>query len=96
MSEGELSYLDTAQILGRLGVNVVEISDEQAYAGVVRWAGEGRYTDALVDIWRAVREGRLATVSDGVKRILDRKAIPFNRWAEENANAFQSWLAWPP
>jgi len=70
-------------------VSFEEISDQQAYAGVVRWAGKGPYADALVDIWRAVREGRLATVSDGVMQVLGRKAIPFARWAEENANAFQ-------
>ena len=53
------------------------------------WAGKGPYADALVHIWRAVREGRLATVSDGVKQVAGRKPIPFNRWAEENADAFQ-------
>jgi uncharacterized protein YbjT (DUF2867 family) len=40
-------------------------------------------------IWRAVREGRLAIVSDGVKRLIGREPIPFTRWAEENAAAFQ-------
>ena len=47
------------------------------------------YADALVDIWRAVREGRLATVSDGVKQVIGRRPISFDRWAEENADAFQ-------
>ena len=63
--------------------------DKQAYADVVGWAGKGPYADALVDIWRAIREGRLATVSDGVKQVTGRKPIPFPRWAEENADAFQ-------
>jgi uncharacterized protein YbjT (DUF2867 family) len=87
-----LSYGEMAATIGSaIGKHVrfEEISDAQAYAGVVRWAGEGPYADALVDIWRAVREGRLATVSDGVPQILGRKAISFARWAEENANAFQ-------
>jgi hypothetical protein len=66
-----------------------EISDKQAYAGVVRWAGKSPYADALMDIWRAVREGRLATVSDGVNQVIGRRPIPFDRWAEENADAFQ-------
>ena len=56
---------------------------------MVGWAGRDPYADALVDIWRAVREGRLATVSDGVKQVIGRDPIPFNRWAEENADAFQ-------
>ena len=87
LSYGEMA----ATIGGAIGkrIRFEEISDQQAYAGVVRWAGKGPYADALVDIWRAVREGRLATVSDGVKQVLERKAIPFDRWAEENANAFQ-------
>jgi uncharacterized protein YbjT (DUF2867 family) len=86
-----LSYGEMAATLGgaiRKRIRFEEISDQQAYAGLVRWAGKGPYADALVDIWRAVREGRLATVSDGVKQVLERKAIPFDRWAEENADAF--------
>jgi uncharacterized protein YbjT (DUF2867 family) len=87
-----LSYGEMAATIGGATgkrVRFEEISDQQAYAGVVRWAGKGPYADALVDIWRAVREGRLATVSNGVEQILARKAIPFDRWAEENASAFQ-------
>ena len=87
-----LSYGEMAAAIGSVigkRVRFEEISDEQAYAGVVRWAGKGPYADALVDIWRAVREGRLATVSNGVQRVLGRAAIPFERWAEANANAFQ-------
>lgn len=87
-----LSYGEMAAIIGRaIGkrVRFEEISDRQAYLGVVRWAGKGPYADAIVDIWRAVREGRLATVSDGVQRVLGRPAIAFDRWAEENASALQ-------
>ena len=87
LSYGEMAATVGAAIGKR--IRFEEISDQQAYVGVVRWAGKGPYADALVDIWRAVREGRLATVSDGVKQVLERKAIPFERWAEENANAFQ-------
>jgi uncharacterized protein YbjT (DUF2867 family) len=87
-----LSYGQMAAAIGsaiRKRVRFEEISDQRAYAGVVRWAGKGPYADALVDIWRAVREGRLAAVSNGVKRVLEREAIPFGRWAQANANAFQ-------
>lgn len=65
------------------------VSDQRAYAGVVRWAGKGPYADALVDIWRAVREGRLATVSNGVPRVLGREARGFEQWVAENAEAFR-------
>lgn len=87
-----LSYGEMAAIIGRaIGkrVRFEEITDRQAHAGVVRWAGAGPYADAIVDIWRAVREGRLATVSDGVQQVLGRAPIAFDRWAEENADAFQ-------
>jgi uncharacterized protein YbjT (DUF2867 family) len=87
-----LSYGEMAATIGvAIGkqVRFQEISDNQAYSGVVAWAGKGRYADALVDIWRAVREGRLDTVSDGVKQVIGRRPISFDRWAEENADAFQ-------
>jgi len=87
LSYGEMAAAIGSAIGKRVGFE--EISDQQAYAGVVRWAGKGAYADALVDIWRAVREGRLATVSNGVERVLGRKPIPFESWAEANANAFQ-------
>ena len=87
LSYGEMA----ATIGGAIGrrVHFEELSDEQAFAAVVGWAGKGPYADALVDIWRAVREGRLATVSDGVKQVTAREPIPFKRWAEDNADAFQ-------
>ena len=84
-----LCYGEMAATIGRaIGkpVRFEEISDEQAYAGAVEWAGKGPYVDALVDIWRAVREGRLDTVTDGVKQVIGRKPIPFDRWAAENAD----------
>ena len=87
-----LSYGEMAATIGcAIGkrVRFEELSDKQAYAGVLGWAGKGPYADALVDIWRAIRERRLATVSDGVKQVIEREPMPFHRWAEENADAFQ-------
>jgi hypothetical protein len=48
-----------------------------------------RHRITLVDIWRAVREGRLATVSEGEQQVLGRKTVSFERWAQENVAAFQ-------
>lgn len=87
-----LSYGEMAATIGRtIGkpVGFEEISDRQAYIGAVEWAGKGPYVDALVGIWRAVREGRLDTVTDGVKRVTGREPIPFDQWAAENAASFQ-------
>ena len=44
---------------------------------------------AHVSIWRAIREGRLAAVTDGVLRVLGRAPHPFTRWVEENLAAFR-------
>ena len=87
-----LSYREMAVAIGRaIGkpVRFEEITDGQAYARTVEWAGRGAYADALVDIWRAVRESRLDTVTDGVKQTTGREPIPFAHWAVENASSFQ-------
>ena len=44
--------------------------------------------EARLSIFRAIREGRLAKVTDHVERALGRKPIAFNQWAQENAAAF--------
>ena len=87
-----LSYGEMGEVIGRAvgkSVRFEEITDDEAYARAVKWAGEGAYVDALVDIWRAVREGRLDTVTDGVMQISGREPISFDRWAVENAASFQ-------
>jgi uncharacterized protein YbjT (DUF2867 family) len=60
------------------------ISDEDARPNFDR-----AYADALVDIWRAIREGRLATVTDGIQKVLGRRPVTFDQWAEDNAGAFR-------
>ena len=87
-----LSYGEMATAIGKaIGkpVGFEEITDQQAYARAVQWAGKGPYLDALIDIWRAVRESRLETVTDGVKRVTGREPLPFAQWAAENATSFQ-------
>lgn len=82
-----LTYREMASRIGAaIGktIRFEDVSDEEARPDVDR-----AYADALVDIWRAVREGRLATVTDGVQRVLGRKPVTFDRWAEENAAAFR-------
>jgi hypothetical protein len=70
-------------------VGFEEISDGEARARTVEWAGEGPYVDALIDIWRAVREGRLGTMTDGVRRVIGREPLSFDQWAAENVASFQ-------
>lgn len=81
-----LTYGEMASQIGKaIGktIRFEEISDDEARPDV-----DDAYADALVDIWRAVREGRLATVTDGVSRVLGREPVTFRQWVSENAEAF--------
>jgi hypothetical protein len=87
LSTLDVTYGEMASRIGAAIGNTIRfepISDEDARPNVER-----AYADALVDIWRAVREGRLATVTGGVQRILGRSPLTFDQWAEENAAAFR-------
>jgi hypothetical protein len=70
-------------------VRFESISDTQARKMALGWADSRDYAEALVDIWRAIREDRLATVTDEVERVLGRKPIAFEQWARENSAAFR-------
>jgi len=81
-----LAYAEMASQIGEaIGktIRFEEISEDEARPDV-----DDAYADALVDIWRAVREGRLATVTDGVSRVLGREPVTFGQWVSENAEAF--------
>jgi hypothetical protein len=43
-----------------------------------------------VALWRAIRERRLANVTDNDERILGRKPIALDQWLIENAAVFRS------
>lgn len=64
------------------------ISDEEAGERYSRISGSKEETEAHVELWRAIREGRLATVTNNVERILGRRPIALNQWLVENAGAF--------
>lgn len=86
-----LSYRAMVAIIGdALGATIryEPISDAAARKVAMGWAEGPEYAEAVVDIWRAVREGRTAVTTDGVRRVLGRAAKPFRRWVEENRSAF--------
>jgi uncharacterized protein YbjT (DUF2867 family) len=64
------------------------LSDEEARQRYSRVSGSTEETEAHVALWRAIREGRPATVTDVVERVLGRKPIPLRQWLRENAGAF--------
>ena len=87
--------LTFAEVTTRIGAAINKplrfepISDEQARQRYSRISGSVEETEAHVALWRAIREGRLATVNDNVQRVLGRKAIALDQWLNENAAAFQ-------
>ncbi|RUL68681.1 NAD(P)H-binding protein [Dyella choica] len=85
-----LSYREMATAIGEAigkSVRYEALSDAEAMAGALTWADRA-YAEALVDIWRTVREGRLATVSDGVQQLLGRTPKSFGDWISENVRYF--------
>ena len=81
----------TARIGAAIGrpLTFQPISDEEARQRYSRISGSAEETEAHVALWRAIREGRLATVNDNVERILGRKPIGLNQWLTENSEAFR-------
>jgi uncharacterized protein YbjT (DUF2867 family) len=64
------------------------ISDEEARERYAKVSGSEEETEAHVSLWRAIREGRLAKVTDTVEHVLGRKPIALDEWIRENAGAF--------
>ena len=87
--------LSFAEVTARIGAAIGRpltfqpISDDEARQRYAPISGSGEETEAHVSLWRAIREGRLATVNDNVERILGRKPIGFEQWLKENVAAFQ-------
>lgn len=66
-----------------------QISDEEAGKRYSKVSGSPAETAAHVALWKAIREGRLAGVTDFVERILGRKPMTLEQWAVENTAAFR-------
>ena len=87
--------LSFAEMTARIGAAIGRpltfqpMSDDEARQRYAPISGSGEETEAHVSLWRAIREGRLATVNDNVERILGRKPIGFEQWLKENVAAFQ-------
>ena len=65
------------------------IPDEEAGERYSKFSGSPEETKAHVALWQAIREGRLASVTDCVERVLRRQPIALEQWAVENAAAFR-------
>jgi len=86
-----LSYAGMTAKIGaatRRHLRFQPISEEEARHQQIKWGAPAPMVEARLSIFRAIREGRLAAVTDGVERILGRTAITFDQWAKENSGAF--------
>lgn len=76
-----------AKAIGR-SLKYEAISDEEARMRYSKISGSPEETDAHVALWKAIREGRLAAVTQNVERIIGRQPISLKQWATENAKSF--------
>lgn len=86
-----LSYAEmTAKISAEIGkpIQFQAISDEDARQQQIAWGAPEPLVEARLSIFRAIRNGHLATVTDTVKRVLGRKPITFDQWVQENIAVF--------
>lgn len=87
--------LSFAEVTAKIGAAIGKplafqsISDEEARERYSRVSGSTEETEAHVALWGAIREGRLATVNNNVKRILGHEPITLDQWLVENAGAFR-------
>jgi uncharacterized protein YbjT (DUF2867 family) len=86
-----LSYGEMAARIGAaIGktIRFQAISEDEVHQSMLKSGDSQAVIDAHLSIYRSIREQRLAGVTDGVQRVLGRKPITFDEWAEQNAAAF--------
>jgi (4-alkanoyl-5-oxo-2,5-dihydrofuran-3-yl)methyl phosphate reductase len=86
LSFGEMTE-KVAAAIGR-PLRFQPISDAEARRQHLAWGAPPPLVEARLSIFRAIREGRLAEVTDRVESVLGRKPIAFDQWGQENAAAF--------
>jgi uncharacterized protein YbjT (DUF2867 family) len=89
-----LSYAGMAEKIGyAIGktLTFIPVSEEQVRRQMSSDNEPPEIVAAHLSIYRAIREGHLAAVTDTVEHVLGRKAITFDRWVHENAAAFSDF-----
>jgi (4-alkanoyl-5-oxo-2,5-dihydrofuran-3-yl)methyl phosphate reductase len=87
-----LSFADmTAKVGAVIGreLSFQSLADDDERRQQAAWGSPEALIEARLSIFRAIREGRLATVTDNVAAVLGREAISFDQWARQNAAAFR-------
>jgi (4-alkanoyl-5-oxo-2,5-dihydrofuran-3-yl)methyl phosphate reductase len=86
-----LSFADmTAKVGAAIGreLRFEPRSEDDERRAQAAWGSPQAMIEARLSIFRAMRDGRLAAVSDNVTKILGREPISFDRWAHQNTAAF--------
>jgi uncharacterized protein YbjT (DUF2867 family) len=87
-----LSYAEmTAAIATAIGrpLHYAAMSDDDARRQQAAWGAEPAMIEARLSIFRAVRDGQLAEVTDGIARVLGRPPRTFADWLRAHADAFR-------
>jgi uncharacterized protein YbjT (DUF2867 family) len=87
-----LSFADITVKIGaaiRRELRFESIPDEEAGQRFSATGASREEVAAHVELWRAIRDGHLGNVTDGVKRVLGRDPITIDQWLAENAHAFR-------
>jgi uncharacterized protein YbjT (DUF2867 family) len=88
-----LSFEEITQKIGSAigrSLKYQPISDEEAGRRFSATGASPEEVAAHVELWRAIREGRVGETTDEVERILRRKPIALDQWLVENAAAFRA------
>jgi uncharacterized protein YbjT (DUF2867 family) len=87
-----LSYAEMTERIGAAierKLTFQTMSDDEARKQQIAWNAPPELVEARISIFRAIREGRLATVTGTVENVLGRRALTFARWVEQNVSAFR-------
>jgi uncharacterized protein YbjT (DUF2867 family) len=87
-----LSYAEMTEKIGAaIGRKLTfqTMSDDEARKQQIAWNAAPELVEARISIFRAIREGRLATVTGTVESVLGRRPLTFAHWVEQNATAFR-------
>jgi (4-alkanoyl-5-oxo-2,5-dihydrofuran-3-yl)methyl phosphate reductase len=87
-----LSFRDATEMIATaLGepLKYEVISDQEAMDRYAVISASDEETEAHVALWRAIREGRLASTTHCVEKILRRKPMTLKDWISENVDIFR-------
>jgi (4-alkanoyl-5-oxo-2,5-dihydrofuran-3-yl)methyl phosphate reductase len=86
-----LSYAEMtdiiSQVIGR-PLRFESMTEEEARTQLLASGDQPESIDYHLSIFRAIREGRMAILTNTIQQVLGRPPLSFRRWVEENAAQF--------